>query len=289
MTSTRPSRRAGDRISPTAYYTGHVWYRNGLSVPELDTRQGALLFTSLAPMMAIGRALTGGVALEEMLLQRHKILDHLLAQAIDSGRVGQVLEIAGGLSGRGVRFSRRYPEVAYVEGDLPVMAARKRARLGAEPGARPRHAVVELDVLASSGPLSIDEATRGHFDPAKGIAIVTEGLLSYLDPASVSVLWRHLATFAASFPSDVYFSDLYLGGMQRSRAVAAFRRMLEVFSRGRTHLHFTRIRDVAPAMAEHGFASARVHRPRDWAAALSLPGAGGLETVQILEASTRPG
>src|SRR5581483_12294560 len=58
------------RVSPTAYYTGHVWCRNGLSHPALDTREGAALFTMLRPVMLAGRAVTRGVALEEMLLQR---------------------------------------------------------------------------------------------------------------------------------------------------------------------------------------------------------------------------
>lgn len=279
------------RISPTAYYTGHVWCRNGLSDPALDTPEGAALFGLLRPVMRVGRALTGGVALEEGLLQRHLIIDRLLSRAIETGRVGQVLEIAAGMSGRGVRFARRYGPagLVYVEGDLAGMADRKRSRLASAGLAVAHHHVVALDVLADGGPLALEQATGGLLDPGKGIAIVTEGLLSYFDTPTAEGLWRRVAGFVAPFASDLYLSDLHAGGAFTSRPVRAFQRMLQVFVRGRTHNHFARISDVAPALAKNGFVLATVHRPRDWGAELSLPGVGGLETVQVLEASTRCG
>ena len=43
---------AGDRIGPTAHYTGYVWARNGLSHPELSTTEGRVLFDSLQPCHA---------------------------------------------------------------------------------------------------------------------------------------------------------------------------------------------------------------------------------------------
>jgi O-methyltransferase involved in polyketide biosynthesis len=277
------------RISPTAYYTGHVWCRNGLSHPALDTREGAALFTMLRPVMRVGRAVTRGVALEEMLLQRHRIIDHLLSREIEAGRVRQVLEVAAGLSGRGVRFARRYGSsgLTYVEGDLPAMAARKRSQLADAGLAREGHHVIALDVLTDTGPLSLSESTRGLFDAREGIAVITEGLLSYFDTPTTEGLWDRLARFVDPFASNVYLSDLHLGGRMNVKAVAVFRRMLQVFARGRTHVHFKVESEVAPALARHGFARAVVHRPADWQAALSLPGVGGLEVVQVLEASTR--
>ena len=277
------------RISPTAYYTGHVWCRNGLSHPALDTREGAALFTMLRPVMRAGRAVTRGVALEEMLLQRHKIIDHLLAREIDAGRVGQVLELAAGMSGRGVRFTRRYGSsgLRYVEGDLPAMAERKRGRLSAAGLDRPGHDVVAIDVLTDEGPMSLAEATRDLFDPREGIAVITEGLLSYFDTPTTERLWARIARFVEPFAGNVYLSDLHLGGRMNRPAVAVFRRMLQVFARGRTHVHFVEECEVAPALKKHGFARAVVHRPADWEAELGLPGVGGMEAVQVLEASTR--
>src|ERR687883_1073412 len=102
-----PLPRGSDAISPTAHYTGHVWGRNGLSHPGLGTLEGRLLFDALAPAMVVSRAL-GGPTLEGMLLARHRIIDALLARAIDDGRVSQVVEVACGMSPRGWRFAERY-------------------------------------------------------------------------------------------------------------------------------------------------------------------------------------
>jgi O-methyltransferase involved in polyketide biosynthesis len=285
----RPDGESTARISPTAYYTGHVWCRNGLSHPALDTREGAALFTMLRPVMRAGRAVTRGVALEEMLLQRHRIIDHLLTREVEAGRVSQVLELAAGMSGRGVRFARRFGSsgLVYVEGDLPAMAARKRDRFAAAGLARDGHHVVAIDVLTDTGPLSIGEATRGLLDAREGVAVITEGLLSYFDTPSTEGLWQRIARFVDPFAGNVYLSDIHLGEPMNVRAVAVWRQMLRVFARGRTHVHFREESEVGPAMARHGFARAVVHRPADWGEVLSLPGVGGLEAVQVLEASTR--
>jgi O-methyltransferase involved in polyketide biosynthesis len=266
-----------------------VWGRNGLSDPALATTEGAVLFSLLRPLMRAGRAVTGGVALEEMLLQRHRIIDHLLSRAIEQGRVGQVLEIAAGMSGRGVRFSRKYGQggLLYVEGDLDAMATRKRMRLAAAGLTREDHRVVALDILADAGPDALEETTRGLFDRSKGIAVITEGLLSYFDTPTTEGVWRRIARFVAPFAGDLYLSDLHLGGKMDVAVVKVFRRMLQVFARGRIHIHFRAASEVAPALAKEGFARAVVHRPRDWAPQLGLPGARGLEAVQVLEASTR--
>lgn len=119
---------AGDRIGPTAHYTGYVWARNGLSHPELSTTEGRVLFESLQPVMLASRGL-GSATLEAYLLARHRAIDARLEQAIDAGAVTQVIEVAAGLSPRGWRFVNRYEHLVYVEADLPDMAARKRAAL----------------------------------------------------------------------------------------------------------------------------------------------------------------
>ena len=84
----------------------------------------------------------------------------MLEDAIRPGHVGQVLEVAAGMSPRGWRFTERHPDLVYVEADLPDMAARKRAAL--ERIGRPAtHRVVELDALAATGPLSLASVAAG--------------------------------------------------------------------------------------------------------------------------------
>ena len=145
----------GSRISPTAHYTADVWVRSGLSDPALSTRLGAVLHAALAPLNETYGRLSDRPNLDAMLVARHRALDALLQRAIAAGRVGQVVEIAAGLSGRGCRFARRFPDLRYVETDLPDMAAHKRRVLD-EAGLRgANHEVRELDALASAGPASV--------------------------------------------------------------------------------------------------------------------------------------
>src|SRR5262245_26104268 len=95
-------RRASESISPTAHYTGYVWVANGLSHPAFATNEGRLLYHALRPANLAARAV-GGPSLEGLLVARHRVIDHLLEAAIRSEKVGQVLEIACGLSPRGWR------------------------------------------------------------------------------------------------------------------------------------------------------------------------------------------
>lgn len=235
-------------ISPTAHYTGHVWLRNGLSHPALGTWQGRAMFTALQPTMT-GLRLLGGPSLEPYLLARHRAIDAALERAIDGG-IGQVLEIAGGLSPRGWRFSDR---VTYVEADLPGMAARKRAalrRMGAA------HRVEDLDALAD-GEL---EALAGTLDPEQGLVVITEGLIGYLETGVVRSLWARLAAILRGFSAGVYLSDLIPGTAAGNPVVVGARLALGAFVGGRVHLHFRDAADARRALLTAGFAQASVRR-----------------------------
>src|SRR5689334_182301 len=194
-------------ISPTAHYTGHVWGRNGLSHPELATLEGRLFFDALQPAMTASRLL-GGPTLERMLLARHRIIDELLTEAIDGGRVTQVVEIACGMSPRGWRFAERYGDaLTYVEADLPDMAARKRRALEQIGSLGDSHRVVELDALRDDGPDSLAELAS-TLDRSDGLAIVTEGLLTYFGTDDVRGMWRRFATVGGGFASCLYIADM---------------------------------------------------------------------------------
>ncbi len=171
---------SGDRIGPTAHYTGYVWARNGLSHPELATAEGRVLFEALQPAMIVSRA-AGSATLEAYLLARHRAIDARLERAIERGEVTQVIEVACGLSPRGWRFAKRYGDhLDYVEADLPDMAARKRAALDRLGSLGDRHRVREVDALRDDyGPGSL-AAIAAELDHGHGLAIITEGLLGYL-------------------------------------------------------------------------------------------------------------
>jgi O-methyltransferase involved in polyketide biosynthesis len=265
-------------ISPTAHYTGYVWARNGLSPPELATFEGRVLFESLRPTMVVS-GLLGGGTLESYLLARHRAIDALLERAVDEHEATQVVEVAAGMSGRGVRFAQRYGErVRYIEADLPTMARRKRATLGRMGALSDRHEVRELDVLQESGPQSL-AALIAELDHQQGLAIVTEGLLGYLEPETVRSLWRRFASELEQFRYGTYVSDIHIGELQDVR-VRVFRVLLSAFVRGRVHLHFGDEREVQSALLQAGFAAAAVHRAADLSGDGSDPAANLAHTLE---------
>jgi O-methyltransferase involved in polyketide biosynthesis len=247
------------RISPTAHYTSWVWYRNGLSYRSLATPSGRALYHALRPV-ELARTRFGRPGLEEMLLARHRRIDRLLANAIESGLVGQVLEVAAGLSPRGATFARRYPGLRYVEGDLPAMGSRKRRALASAGLLHGEHRVVVLDALADAGPTSIASVAAAHLDRRAGLAVVTEGLLSYFDRPTVEALWRRIAVVLLERGRGVYLSDLNLAGdVAGVGAALPFRLLLAAFTRGWVHLHFQTSGDVEATLAAVGFGRAVVH------------------------------
>jgi O-methyltransferase involved in polyketide biosynthesis len=247
---------SSDNISLTAHYTSEVWLRNGLSHPGLATRQGSAMFEALRPVMRISHALDSPT-LESYLLARHRAIDAALERAIEQCAVTQVVEVAAGLSPRGWRFVTRYGDrLAYLEGDLPAMAARKRRALDQIGSLGERHRVLDLDALRDDGPASIP-SLAGQLDPGRGTAIITEGLLPYLSTDALRGLWRRFARALAGFPTGVYISDLHLRSAE-DVTVRAFRVALSAFVRSRVYVHFDDAAEAEAELRASGFRSASV-------------------------------
>ena len=245
--------RGSEAISPTGHYTGYVWVRNGLAPQALATPEGRLFYHAVEPAMVLSRVL-GRPTFEGLLVARHRTLDALLAAAIERGEIGQVIELAAGLSARGWRFLRRYGDaLTYVEADLPGMAARKEQLLGRLPGPAPR--VVTVDALRDEGPGSL-AAVAGTLDPDVGTAIVTEGLLNYFDTAAVEGMWRRFASVLRGFPTGAYFADLILRSEAGSLAARLGAGLLSTVVRGRVHLHFPTEAEAESVLRASGFPAA---------------------------------
>jgi O-methyltransferase involved in polyketide biosynthesis len=275
-----------ENISPTAHYTGEVWRRNGLSHEALGTPEGRRAYRALEPMMALSRSL-GGPTLERNLLARHRLIDHLLATAIDAGRVSQVLEIAAGLSPRGWRFAGRYGErLTYVEGDLPDMAERKRKALK-RVGDLTNLRVVDVDALRDDGPDSIPEVVAA-LDREQGLAVITEGLLVYFDGDTVKGLWRRIATALGEFAGGLYLADLRLATENNGFAERTFIPLLQAFVRGKLHMHFANEDEALAALRAAGFAEATLHPAHEHPAAGSAEERAGVRGINVIEASTGP-
>lgn len=277
------SEEGSGAVSPTAHYTGETWVRNGLSHPGLATWQGRALHRALAVPLAASKV-AGGPTLEGLLLARHRIIDSILEELIEGG-VGQVVEVACGMSPRGWRFAQRYGDrLTYVEADLPAMAQRKREALERIGSLGEHHRVADLDVLREGGPDSL-EALVENLDPERGLAIVTEGLLTYLDDETVDALWARLAAALMKFSKGVYLSDLRFARRDRGVPERAFDLVLSAFVRGQVHAYRGDETTAEAALRGAGFEAARLHRGNEHPAAgeaRSDPGAG---VICVIEAT----
>jgi O-methyltransferase involved in polyketide biosynthesis len=262
-----------------------MWERYGLSHPGLVLRRARWLERATRPVVA-GTRLLSGVSLDALMEARHRGIDALLTRAIEEGRVSQVIELAAGLSPRGWRFAKRYgARITYVETDLPHMVAAKRRLLKRARLESPHHRSTELNALAVSGANSL-AGICDTLDRSRGVAIITEGLMNYLDPAQARGVWRRVASQMQAFPQGLYLSDVYLATANRGLVADAFLSLLSTFVRGRVHLHFDSERDAIEAMREAGFATAQVHASDALPETRALAGRGGTKHVQILEART---
>ena len=277
--------RGSDAVSPTAHYTGYVWVRNDLSHPQLATLEGRLFYDALRPAMAASRLL-GGPTLEAMLLARHRIIDALLAEAIERGRVGQVIEIACGMSPRGWRFANRFGDrIVYVEADLPDMAARKRRALDRMGGRGDHHRVEELDALRDRGAGSLAEVAS-TLDRRRGLAVVTEGLLAYFGSGDVRDMWRRFARELGRFRSGLYLADLHVGSAGRDVTARAFQTALSAYVRRLVHVHFDDEEAAAASLRRAGFTEADLHRGDRHEAAGDAVGDPAAARIHVLEAWT---
>ena len=252
-------RRTDAAISPTALYTGTVWRRNGLSHPAFTSAAGTAAWAGLY-MPRRAAELIGGPHLDDMLLARHHAIDTVLERAIECGEVSQVVELAAGLSPRGWRFMSRYgSDLTYVETDLPGMTRRKEEALARAGTLAPGHRVRVLDAFAHTGPHTLD-ALAADLDPARGTAIITEGLINYFPLPDVLALWASIAASLRRFDHGLYVSDLHLD-QAPGLATATAKVVMSAIVRGSVHLHFEDEQAALEALRDAGFDGAELMLP----------------------------
>jgi len=287
--SRTPSKDATDTssISFTALYTGYVWYRNGLSAEAFRTDKGALYYALMWPFEAIGWQLLNA-SVKHFLLHRHYLMDSIISRAIEQEGVTQVLEIACGLSPRGWRYTQKYPQLKYVEADLPGMATRKQRllqQLDNHPALGKTHFVTTCNILAD-GDDSLANVIAREFDTSKPLLVITEGLVNYFDLETVTGFWKRLDNELKKFPKGIYLTDNYpLLDSNPIRKLMKFSGdTLGVVSRSSFTFHF----NSDEAMAQHfrgiGYRQAIVHNPGDHYDTLPIPRTRGDSLVRVLEA-----
>ncbi len=272
-------------ISFTALYTGHVWTANGLSAPAFRTRMGSVFYHALAPFELVGGKLVGG-NIRTFLLQRHHLIDHLVEKAIEEEGVTQILEIACGLSPRGYRFCQRYPQLTYVEADLPDMADRKQQLLARTGSLSAQHQAVPLNVFARDTDDALENVVRDHFDRSKPLLVITEGLVNYFDLPTIDGFWQRLRHVLAEHPTGIYLTDNYplLDDHPFHRTMQTLRGLLGTVSRSRVSFHFGSDNQAQQHFTSLGYGQVTVHNPRDFYRLLPMPRSRGMPFVRVIEA-----
>lgn len=277
-------RASSAHISPSAHYTGYVWYRHRLADPAFVTPFGRFVHKLLWPVTWGARA-GFGLDIEAFLLQRHLQIDAQLTEAIERRGVRQVVEIACGLSPRGRRFCSRYPELQYLEADLPAMAARKRLLLHGEGWLDSRHQVRAVDILAERGNQSL-AALLASLDRSQPVVVITEGLVNYFPLELIEGFWSRLATGLSDFPEATYLTELYpdLREHPRYRQLRWGVELIGRLTRGSYPLHYRDHAEIVTGFQRCGFARVQVLDPSADAGSLGLPAARLPGLVRVIQA-----
>ncbi|MCG8671436.1 MAG: class I SAM-dependent methyltransferase [Pseudomonadales bacterium] len=271
-------------ISFTALYTGQVWYENGLSAPFFSTPRGRLMYLGMQPLEWMSEK-AFGTNLHHLLLQRHHIMDYRIAELIEQGAT-QVLEIACGLSPRGHLFTRRFPELHYIEADLPDMAARKKALLDEKNAYGPHHKVIPCNILESGAPHGLDYILRNVLDPAKPTVVITEGLVNYFSLQAITPFWKTLAEIGKEFPNLWYFADCYPleKGTKTYNFIMGSMKALGTITRAEVNPLFSSDQHAIGYLNDIGFGEVKVHEPETFYTQLNIPKSRNKTFTRVIEA-----
>ncbi|MGQ7959359.1 class I SAM-dependent methyltransferase [Pseudomonas sp. SP16.1] len=278
------SRISSAHISPSAHYTGYVWYHHRLAEPAFVTGFGRFVHKLLWPV-TWGARVGFGLDIEAFLLQRHLQIDAQLAAAVEQGGVQQVVEIACGLSPRGRRFRTRYPQLRYLEADLPAMAARKRLLLRDQGWLCGDHQVRAVDILAERGRDSLP-ALFAELDPRQPVLVITEGLVNYFPLAVIEDFWRRLADELRGFAGGSYLTELYpdLREHPRYRQLRWGVGLIGWLTRGSYPLHYRDHGEIVAGFQRCGFDRVEVLDPGANAPGLGLPAPRMPGLVRVVQA-----
>jgi O-methyltransferase involved in polyketide biosynthesis len=268
--------KKGD-LSITALYTSATWSWGRLPSAELLATPDAkwvFRFTNAALWLAhlFRRDLP---SLRHSLLHRHLVIDQLAADA----RPTQVIELASGLSRRGVSMSSS-PSLRYTEVDLPAVVGRKRELLGRTPSGQAALARENLRLIGS-------DVTTAPLDklvePGASLFVIAEGLFMYLDPDQQLRLWERIRSLFDIAPG-IFVFDLVPASEQPKPGLVGrtLERLMKLFTGGRSFERDARSRDdIAAGLRTAGFSSVELIEPRTVARARSLPFADA-HTQQLL-------
>lgn len=244
-------------ISFTAHYTGYIWFQEGISHAALASNKGRWLAKLVSPLETWAENIIGD-SMRSTLRQRHALIDRQLDRFLAEHPDAQILEIATGLSPRGWRYRQKFPNLVYIEADLPEMAAAKRQALSQIEKPAPR--IEAVDLFGEGFQQLLDT-----LDATKPLIIISEGLVNYFTKDMLNDLWTRLATGLKRFPTGVYLTDIYPEPITRKlgRLIWNSSKVLKVMSRSAFAFHFISPTEATHAMQAAGFKTAHVFQPSD--------------------------
>jgi len=177
-------------------------------------------FSDIPFAKEVAQAVRAEAAFDELLRTHQLVRDDLLwyapifevryksiAQRLRASGIAQVLELASGLSLRGLAMTEADPALTYVETDLEALTAEKRALvddlrrrqgLPAPPGLR----------LAAANALELPalEAAVAGLRRDQPLAIVSEGLLQYLSPQELDAVAQNVRALLEAFGGGLWLT-----------------------------------------------------------------------------------
>lgn len=259
-------------VSLTGHFTGYVWCQNKLSPPSFGSLLGKAMYLGSRPIDLFSNRILGW-KLETMLLQRHQIIDSWVNQALDEG-VTQIVEIASGLSARGLRLlkNRPYDSFQYVEADLPDMVKWKQQRLNKEHFHDDRHRLTKCNILRTEGELSI-EHLLSSLDTTQKTLVITEGLVNYFSLGVIEGFWTRLAEALSAFSEASYLFEIWpqTSDYGFASVVSATQRAIELITRQKVPLHYTHDSQIKEGLEHCGFSIVEVCNPDNMTESLPLP------------------
>ena len=259
-------------VSLTGHFTGYVWCKNHLSPNSFSSLLGKAMYYGTRPVDWLSNV-SIGINLETMLLQRHCLIDKLVNQAIDDG-VTQIIEIASGLSARGMRVLKNHPDdnIRYIEADLPDMVAWKSKRLNKEGFSDQRHQLSECNILRDKGELSI-EHILSTLDKAQKTLVISEGLVNYFPLEVIEMFWVRLAYTLSEFNEGQYIFEIWPKASDHPFAPMIYgtQKLIEFITRQTVPLHYTSNQQIKAGIEGCGFSLATVIDPDTFTASLKVP------------------
>jgi O-methyltransferase involved in polyketide biosynthesis len=128
---------------------------------------------------------------------------------LQKNRFRQVMEIASGISPRGLHWSREHPGTVYLESDLPMLM---RMKAKAMRDSIFEDTVSRRGVLHCCGVDALDLSSIEHAleytDPQARLALITEGLLLYFNEKEMKKFLSNMQSVLSSHPRMVWIVDM---------------------------------------------------------------------------------